>query len=534
MRHCVVSVRTMIGLVVCGAASAATLRVDAIAPAGGNGQTWGTAFSSLQAGLMAAQAGDEVWVGQGVYRPGAAGGPRETTFVLKTGVTVKGGYAGLAGVNPDERAPSVFVTTLSGDLSGDDAPGFLNRGDNAYHVVTAGTLTGAATLDGVRVVGGQADGPFSSTVTHERGGGVLVSAASGFETVAILRMDGCLVEDNRGKLGAGVGVVSAGVRVRDTVFRGNLATSMGGGFGDQSVTAAHRRFEFVRCVFEGNRANGLGGGGIMCLGVSYTLSMSGCRFTSNFGSGGAGVYTGGASNVHARAMNCVFNGNQGLSGPAWFDDFTTTIRLVNCTMTANTATLASGVGSVVRFLGLDALVTNSVIHGNSAPAGAITDLGQTVARWSDLQGGFPGTGNLDVAPQFRDPIAGDYRLRRASAGVDAGMNGEVLSDEFDLDGDGNVTEPTPWDFGGAARLVDDPASAPNGSAVVDMGALERQVCVGDANDDLAVGFADLNIVLSQFGQSGAIGALHGDVTGDGVVNFADLNAVLSAFGGQCS
>ncbi len=54
---------------------------------------------------------------------------------------------------------------------------------------------------------------------------------------------------------------------------------------------------------------------------------------------------------------------------------------------------------------------------------------------------------------------------------------------------------------------------------------------GDANGDSAVNFADLNIVLSQFGQSGV--SLAGDVTGDGSVNFADLNLVLSNYGFAC-
>lgn len=56
-------------------------------------------------------------------------------------------------------------------------------------------------------------------------------------------------------------------------------------------------------------------------------------------------------------------------------------------------------------------------------------------------------------------------------------------------------------------------------------------CAGDGNFDLAVNFADLNNVLSQFGQSGLF--LAGDVNGDGIVNFADLNLVLSNFGAVC-
>lgn len=526
-------VLVLVALLCSGAAVSGVLYVDAIAPVGGDGSSWNAAFASLGAALSAAQSGDEVRVAQGVYRPGVAGSSRESTFALKTGVTVKGGYAGLGGVSPDARAPSVFVTTLSGDLNGDDAPGFVNRADNAHHVVSAAELTGDATLDGVRIVGGQADGPFTSSVSHDRGGGVFVRSVAGFGESGRLRMVGCVLEDNQGKLGAAMGTMRASVRVTGTTFRGNRAISMGGGFGDQTVETSHSRFEFVGCVFEENRANGLGGAGITCLGVTYTLSLSGCTFTGNEGAGGAAVYTGGASDVHARAMNCVFEGNSGLSGPVWFDDFTSTLRMVNCTMTENSASLTSIAGSTVRFLGLDAEVSNCVMWGNSSPAGSITDLGQTVAMFSNVEGGFSGVGNIDADPLFRDASAGDYRLRRASACVDAGSNALVLSDEFDLNTNGNASEPTPWDWSGRGRFVDDPASAPNGVFPVDMGALERQVCPGDATDDLVVNFADLNVVLSQFGQSGAIGAFAGDVTGDGVVNFADLNEVLSAFGGVC-
>ena len=54
---------------------------------------------------------------------------------------------------------------------------------------------------------------------------------------------------------------------------------------------------------------------------------------------------------------------------------------------------------------------------------------------------------------------------------------------------------------------------------------------GDANNDARVDFADLNILLSNFGASGANdGSLAGDVTLDGFVDFTDLNAVLSNFG----
>ncbi len=56
-------------------------------------------------------------------------------------------------------------------------------------------------------------------------------------------------------------------------------------------------------------------------------------------------------------------------------------------------------------------------------------------------------------------------------------------------------------------------------------------CPGDANGDRIVNFADLNIVLFQFGVVGP--NTPGDLNADGVVNFLDLNLVLSNFGLTC-
>ncbi len=66
--------------------------------------------------------------------------------------------------------------------------------------------------------------------------------------------------------------------------------------------------------------------------------------------------------------------------------------------------------------------------------------------------------------------------------------------------------------------------------------VNRPACPGvgmdaDANDDLVIDFADLNIVLGAFGQTGA--PLAGDADGNGVIDFNDLNAVLSSYGTNC-
>lgn len=72
-------------------------------------------------------------------------------------------------------------------------------------------------------------------------------------------------------------------------------------------------------------------------------------------------------------------------------------------------------------------------------------------------------------------------------------------------------------------------------------AAPRGVCLtrglsGDVNGDRMVTFADLNVILGNFGlpaPGGAAGLAFGDINGDGAVTFADLNACLGVFGDRC-
>ncbi len=130
---------------------------------------------------------------------------------------------------------------------------------------------------------------------------------------------------------------------------------------------------------------------------------------------------------------------------------------------------------------------------------------------------------------FFDERTDIFAARVTEAGVVLDPQAFALSARPDADAVAAIAcRPNGRSLVACSRFVTD---APFDSYRIGLTRLGDAPCPGDANGDGAVNFADLNIVLSQFGQSGA--GLAGDVTGDGAVTFADLNLVLSQFGQVC-
>lgn len=120
--------------------AAEIIYVDIDAPPNGDGTSWTVAFKYLQDALAVADINDEIRVAEGTYIPDRSSvtpggsGDREAVFYLDDGVSIMGGYAGLGDVDPDARNVTLYETILSADLDGDD-DGFINNGENSYHVV---------------------------------------------------------------------------------------------------------------------------------------------------------------------------------------------------------------------------------------------------------------------------------------------------------------------------------------------------------------------------------------------------------------
>ncbi len=141
-----------------------------------DGETWASAYASLQKALEKAVSGKQIWMAAGTYCPTSPYDLTNTSryyhFEMKEGVEIYGGFSGTEDpvtFDPADRDLVANKTILSGDI-GEEG----NNNDNCYHVFfhpEALNLTASAVLDGVTITGGNAN-IASGTAPHMYGGGM--------------------------------------------------------------------------------------------------------------------------------------------------------------------------------------------------------------------------------------------------------------------------------------------------------------------------------------------------------------------------
>jgi hypothetical protein len=129
-----------------------------------------------------------------------------------------------------------------------------------------------------------------------------------------------------------------------------------------------------------------------------------------------------------------------ISGPPEYAPCSTRVsRIVNCTIAGNVAGRSGGGLHCGVFTALR--VRNTILWSNHAPVGPeiSDDRSDAVVLDSDIRGGWPGDGNIDMDPLFVDAGGCDYHLRLGSPCTDRGANLPNLPD-LDWEGDPRTIE----------------------------------------------------------------------------------------------
>jgi phosphotriesterase-related protein len=417
--------------------------VDDDAAGANDGTSWENAYVYLQDALADANSAEkpvEIRVAQGIYKPdqgtNQTPGDQEATFQLINDVIIKGGFADVSEVDPDIRDVEINETILSGDLADNDIdvndPVALSyestRFDNSYHVVTGSGTNGTAVLDGVTISSGECGSQL------EYGGGM--SNIDGSPTIS-----NCTFIRNGAWNGGGIGNSNSSPTLTNCTF------SMNSGFYGGGMYCGYSHPKLTNCLFTRNS----------------TTIPPGVIFARPHPDRGGGMYNYYSNPILA---NCTISGNSSRYGGGIYN-YDSHLILTNCTLAGNSAYY----GRAMYNHGSSLSISNSILWNGDSQ---IYNYTSATITYSNIQGGWPGEGNIDVDPDFvragywtepspRSPdssvwIEGDYHLKSEAGSWDP------VSESWVMD---NVTSPC-IDAGDPNMSVGDEPD-PNGGRI-NMGA----------------------------------------------------------------
>jgi len=181
-------------------------------------------------------------------------------------------------------------------------------------------------------------------------------------------------DNSTGEFGVGGGMWNLGSSptLTNCMFSGNSTGEYGVGGGMVNHESSPT---LTNCTFSGNSAGEYGGGGGMCNTRNSNPTLTNCTFSENSAEGGGGMFNWEYSNP--KLTNCLFNSNSvNYFGGGMFN--------VNSSPT----------------------VTNCILWGNSAQTGPQiynVGTGSVTVSYTDVQGTWPGTGNINADPCFVKP-----------------------------------------------------------------------------------------------------------------------------------
>lgn len=354
--------------------------------------SWATAYDTIQEAINAASPlyaecfgpRDQVWVKEGTYNI-------SSPITISKVVSVLGGFAGTE-TSSSQRDPEANPTIINGQ-----------------NVTRCMTITDFCEVSGFTFRNGDAG--------LSDGGGIYIDTPGRYCTMWDSwfhpRISLCRFEDCTAAQGGGIFEIASDPTIRLCVFEGNSA-SQGGGFCSFGRSGDISDAEVEQCIFENNEATGsLNGGGAACCPYNASATFENCLFINNSSANYGGAITARVSGVFV--LSCTFSGNTATSnGGAFYTD--------NC----------------------DPYLRSCILWGDSPNEfgeGYSTD--PPNVTYSDVQGGYSGTGNINLNPQFVSTL--NFRLQPDSPCIDTGAIGDP---DYDLD---QNDRPADGDNDGTAR-----------------------------------------------------------------------------------
>lgn len=452
--------------------------VNHAATGANNGSSWEDAFSDLQTALATAQAGDEIWVAQGVYYPTTNPSEREKSFELKNQVALYGGFVGNETLR-GQRDWESNKTILSGDIDQNDthSDGIVSDasdivGANSHHVVQTVQVDATTILDGFVITAGQANDSEPLYDELVSGGGIRNEGSK--VTLNNLTLSGNFATFS----GGGILNWGGSVQLSNSTFIGNHAEQTGGGLADFSSNSSLYNLVFTKntAVFSGggftNRGNPermeklvfidnqaeYGGG----LDLEGSYPINNLYFSGNQADYGGAMYTQRMSSAYDMS-NTVFVNNHAKHGGAMYNSMSSP-TMINVDFIENSAEDGGAIYNSLQGSSSDSspLIINSKFIANTASnhGGAIYNQGSK----SEL---------------FNTSFSGNYAIQQGGAIYNLQshiqlVNATITGNKADTSGaalyNNNsspaITSTVIWNNGNTAFINDNNSSPNIGSSLI--------------------------------------------------------------------
>jgi len=460
-----------------------------------NGTSWDNAYIDLQDGFTGARrcGCDAIWVAEGTYKPTDNADDTSASFELIEGVGAFGHFGGI-GTYEESTSERNFAdvnneTFLEGKIGENDyeAVRYIVKAEDIEDAIVDGfTIRGSYGNDAAGIFLDDADVAIVNCKLKDNDDYGVYATAS---TSSYLYIHNCLFMDNSTY---GLSCNRSRPVITNSIFDGNNITQC-------AIYASASVIEMADCTVENHTGNSIyvsdtdieiencsirnnsnciycsdsnpeinqsviehnAGTGIYCLSYSkLILTNSVIRFNNDYG-----IYL---KDMLSTTIKNNWIHNNGADGYGDYDCGIFFDGQISQPLVRNNTIIDNLRYGIYSYSGTEPNVVNCILYENGTQLGTYNGEPLENVKYSCIEGGYDGTGNISSDPLFMNPTdPNDFHIDEDSPCKDAGDPNGNYGDETDIDGE--------------ARII-------NGR--VDMGADEYYWSPADFNRDEIVNFFD--------------------------------------------